>query len=315
MSQNKEPLIRSGSSRRRPANSRWDRRLFIAAAMVAAPLVLWAGIRVAGRDGESSSVIVDDPGVSHVHGLGVNPADGTLYIATHHGTFRLGPDRSVKRVGESYQDTMGFTVAGADRFLGSGHPDSEGFRRGQPPRLGLIESTDAGVTWRSVSLSGEVDFHGLAFMHGRVYGWDSVSGRFMVSSDSRNWETRSALQLASFAVDPGDEAHIVGASPDGLVESRDGGRTWAKKAGPMLLVLSWDAGTGLVGVTEDGAVHRSPDAGGTWSPVGQLPGSPQALLATAQVWYGAAADPGGTTGIYRSNDAGRNWELYYRDER
>jgi hypothetical protein len=315
MSQSKKPVNRSGSRERRPANSRWDRRLFIAAAIVAAPVLLWAGIRVAGRDGESSSVIVDDPGVSHVHGLGVNPADGTLYIATHHGTFRLGPDRAVKRVGESYQDTMGFTVAGADRFLGSGHPDSEGFRRGQPPRLGLIESTDAGVTWRSVSLSGEVDFHGLAFVHGRVYGWDSGSGRFMVSSDSRNWETRSALQLASFAVDPRDEAHIVGASPDGLVESRDGGRTWAKKAGPMLLVLSWDAGAGLVGVTEDGAVHRSPDAGGTWSHVGQLPGSPQALLATAEVWYAAAADPGGTTGIYRSNDAGRNWELYYRDER
>jgi hypothetical protein len=315
MSQSKKPVNRSGSRERRLANSRWDRRLFIAAAIVAAPVLLWAGIRVAGRDGESSSVIVDDPGVSHVHGLGVNPADGTLYIATHHGTFRLGPDRAVKRVGESYQDTMGFTVAGADRFLGSGHPDSEGFRRGQQPRLGLIESTDAGVTWRSVSLSGEVDFHGLAFAHGRVYGWDSGSGRFMVSSDSRNWETHSALQLAGFAVDPRDEAHIVGASPDGLVESRDGGRTWAKKSGPMLLVLSWDAGAGLVGVTEDGAVHRSPDAGGIWSHVGQLAGSPQALLATAEVWYAAAADPGGTTGIYRSNDAGRNWELYYRDER
>src|SRR5687768_1013784 len=102
MSQSKKPVNRSGSRERRPANSRWDRRLFIAAAIVAAPVLLWAGIRVAGRDGESSSVIVDDPGVSHVHGLGVNPADGTLYIATHHGTFRLGPDRAVKRVGESF---------------------------------------------------------------------------------------------------------------------------------------------------------------------------------------------------------------------
>lgn len=270
-------------------------------------------MRLTDRDADRSTLTVEDPGVSHVHGLGMNPADGALYIATHHGTFRLGTDRTVKRVGESYQDTMGFTVAGADRFLGSGHPDSAGFRRGQPPRLGLIESNDAGSTWRSVSLSGEVDFHGLAFVHGRVYGWDSGSGRFMVSSDSRTWETRSTLPLLSFAVDPANEAHIAGAGQAGLLESLDGGRTWVNKPGPLLQVLSWEASTGIVGVTEGGAVHRSTDAGGTWPIVGQLAGSPQALLVTAEAWYAAAADAGGTTGIYRSSDAGRNWELYYRD--
>src|SRR5207244_3671266 len=81
-------------------------------------------------------------------------------------------------------------------------------------------------TWRAVSLSGEADFHGLAFVHDRVYGWDSGSGRFMVSSDSRTWDTRSALPLASFAVDPGEEAHIGGAGAEGLLASRGGRRTW-----------------------------------------------------------------------------------------
>lgn len=294
------------------ARRRTDRRLFVAAALVGVPTLIWAGVRLAGRD-EKPTFTVGDPGVSHVHGLGVNPEDGTLYVATHHGTFQLGSDRTVKRVGDSYQDTMGFTVAGDDRFLGSGHPDSEGFRRGQPPRLGLIESTDAGENWRSVSLSGEVDFHGLAFAHGRVYGWDSGTGRFMVSSDTKSWDTRSALPLTSFAVDPGDEEHVFGAGPGGLLESRDGGRTWAATSGPPLAVLSWDAGAGLVGVAEDGAVHHSPDGGATWARAGQLSGSPQAFLATPGAWYAAAADEGGTTGIYRSGDAGRNWELYYRD--
>jgi len=291
---------------------RADRRLFVVAVLVAVPALIWAGIRLTGRDREPSFT-VGDPGVSHVHGLGVNPADDALYIATHHGTFRLGSDRKVERVGESYQDTMGFTVAGADRFLGSGHPDSEGFRRGQPPRLGLIESTDAGKTWRSVSLSGEVDFHGLAFAHGRVYGWDSGSGRFMVSSDTKSWDTRSALPLTSFAVDPADENHLLGSGPGGLLKSGDSGRTWATVPGPPLVVLSWSAAAGLVGVTEDGAVHHSSDAGATWAPAGQLPGSPQAVLAAAKAWYAGAADEGGSTGIFRSNDAGRTWELYYRD--
>jgi hypothetical protein len=291
---------------------RADRRLFVVAVLVAVPALIWAGIRFTGRDREPNFA-VGDPGVSHVHGLGVNPADDVLYIATHHGTFRLGADKKVERVGDSHQDTMGFTVAGADRFLGSGHPDSEGFRRGQPPRLGLIESTDAGRTWRSVSLSGEVDFHGLAFAHGRVYGWDSGSGRFMVSSDTKTWDTRSALPLTNFAVDPADENHLLGSGPGGLLKSGDGGRTWATMPGPPLVVFSWTAAAGLVGVTEDGAVHHSSDAGATWAPAGQLPGSPQAVLATTKAWYAAAADEGGTTGIYRSNDAGRNWELYYRD--
>jgi photosystem II stability/assembly factor-like uncharacterized protein len=278
------------------------------------PGLVWAGLRLTDGGRSSAGLPADDPGVAHVHGLGVNPADGSLYVATHHGTFRLESSKDARRVGSSYQDTMGFTVAGPDQFLGSGHPDLQGLRRGQPTRLGLIESTDGGVTWRDVSLGGEVDFHGLAFAHDRVYGWDSGSGRFMVSADRRTWDTRSALPLASFAVDPDDAEHIVGAGPEGLVASRDGGRTWSPTPGPALAVLSWDGTAGLAGATPAGDVYRSGDRGATWAPAGRLPGPPQALLATATTWY-AAADEGGATGIYRSTDSGRTWTLYYRDSR
>jgi hypothetical protein len=143
----------------------------------------WAVVRLADRGGSSAPLAADDPGIAHVHGLGLNPADGTLNVATHFGTFRIDRDKTVQRLGSSFQDTMGFTVAGPNQFLGSGHPDVQAVRAGQPPRLGLIESNDAGVTWKPVSLSGEVDFHGLAAAHGRVYGWDSGTGRFMVSMD------------------------------------------------------------------------------------------------------------------------------------
>ena len=34
------------------------------------------------------------------------------------------------------------------------------------------------------------DFHSLVAAHGDVYGCDSASGRFMVSSDGKEWETR-----------------------------------------------------------------------------------------------------------------------------
>jgi hypothetical protein len=64
----------------------------------------------------------EDPGVVHVHGLGINPRDGRLYAATHTGLFVIA-DGTATRVSDRLQDTMGFTVVGSDQFLGSGHPD------------------------------------------------------------------------------------------------------------------------------------------------------------------------------------------------
>lgn len=96
----------------------------IVVAAIAVPVIVWAGARSAGRDDNPRpGALADEPGVSHVHGLGINPADGSLIVATHYGSFRIpaGGD-DAERIGESFQDTMGFTVAGADHFLGSGHP-------------------------------------------------------------------------------------------------------------------------------------------------------------------------------------------------
>ena len=141
-------------------------------ALVAAAIVTGVSV-VASRGGDDD---VAAPSIAHVHGLGLNPADGSLQVATHTGTFRIGDDGRVRRVGSTAQDTMGFTVVGPNRFLGSGHPDAAGFRQGKPARLGLIESTDAGATWTNRSLSGEVDFHALAASQGTTYGWDAGTG-------------------------------------------------------------------------------------------------------------------------------------------
>lgn len=301
------------SVRRGPARRS---RPWVWVAVVAVALAAAVGIWAAGRGGDNDDAtpagLADDPGVAHVHGLGIDPADGTLFVATHNGTFRVPDEGPAERVGDSFQDTMGFTVAGPGQFLGSGHPDMAGMQEGQPGQLGLIESTDAGDTWESLSLSGEVDFHGLAYAHDQVYGWDSGSGRFMVSSDRENWETRSTLNLHGFAVDPSDENHIVGATPDGLAVSSDGGATWARAAAaPPVVALAWDETSGLWGVTPDGQVQHSSDSD-TWEAAGSLPGPPQALLASADTLY-AAAEDGGVTGIYQSADSGRTWTLRYRD--
>jgi len=302
-------------ARRHPSpksRARGKRIALAAAGCVAVVAAVWAGTRLAGRDDASIPAATGEPGVSHVHGLGLNPGDGALIVATHYGSFRIPPDGDeAERIGDSFQDTMGFTVAGPDNFLGSGHPDAQGVRDGQPGRLGLIESIDGGVTWASLSLSGEVDFHGLAFAHDQVYGLDSGTGRFMVSTDRTDWETRATVDLFGFAVDPGDAERIVGVGADGLVESIDGGRRWAAAEGPPLVTVSWDATAGLWGADPGGAVWRYDQSG--WERAGALAGPPQAFLATSDALYAAAHDDADVTGIYRSIDDGRTWDLRYRD--
>jgi hypothetical protein len=231
----------------------------------------------------------DDPGVVHVHGLGVNPADGLLYIATHFGLWRLdGVD--VARVGDAYHDLMGFTVAGPDRFLASGHPLLVEDRL--PPHLGLISSDDAGQTWRSVSLLGEVDFHALRHAHDRVYGWDSTSATFMVSADGRDWDRRAAVPIIDFAVSPTDPDVVLAGTQDGaggvqLIRSDDGGREFTPADGPPAARLSWVAPDRLWVVDVGGTVWRSSDGGGSWTEVGRLDGPPEAFLDTGEELYAA----------------------------
>lgn len=232
-------------------------------------------------------------------------------MATHFGSFRVEADGDgVERIGGSYQDTMGFVVIGPNHFLGSGHPDVAGLQAGQPGRRGLIESTDAGETSRSLS-RGEADFHGLAIADGQLYGWDSRSSQFLASSDRIHWETRSTLEVLAFVIDPNDAEHLVGATSDGLIDSDDGGRSWVDLSGPTLAAPSWDPVPGLFGADGGGGVWRRTSSG--WDQVGPLPGVPQALLVSAEEVWAASDDGSGRTAILRSDDGGATWSVRYRD--
>lgn len=284
------------------------RRLRLVAVVVALAAVPACG---GGQQGGTSSAPVDDTaslGMEHVHGLGVDPADGMLYAATHFGVFRLPERGDATRIADRFQDTMGFTVAGPGVFLGSGHPD---FRKDPalPPRLGLIRSTDRAQTWTSVSLSGQVDFHALRYAHDTVYGSDSGTGRLLVSTDQgRTWEVRATRPLRDFAVSPVDPAAVLGTDERGVVRSTDGGRSFVPLAGPAVAVLAWPGATALYGVDPAGTVLFSSDAGMTWEQRGSLGAAPEALTAAGDVLYAAARDKG----VLQSRDGGRSWTVRYR---
>lgn len=252
----------------------------------------------------------DDPGPVHVHGLGVNPSDGSLFIATHTGLFRADDgETKARRVGDRYQDTMGFTVVGPDRFLGSGHPDG---RDGLPPFLGLIETRDAGRRWKPVSLLGKVDFHVLEAAGSRVYGFgsdfDSREARFLASEDGgRNWQRREPpVPLLSLAIDPRDADRLVAAGESGLYLSRDGARTWRPTAGPAGL-LAWTRDGTLHVVDLDGRVHASGDGRG-WEERGDVRGEPAAFESAGDELYVALHD--GT--VKMSADHGATWRIRSR---
>jgi hypothetical protein len=289
-----------------PKRSPWLERGLVGLVALAVVL-LAAGLWRLGAGDQTTSAT--DAGPVHVHGLGVNPADGALFIATHTGLYRAGEgDSKSVRVGDNKQDTMGFTVAGADRFLGSGHPD---FQQDLPPLLGLIESTDSGESWEPISLLGEADFHILRAAGESVYGYDASNDRLLVSADAgRTWEeAERPAPLIDLAVHPNDSRHLIAAGAgdlsQGLYESRDGGRSW-NTIGDAAGLLAWPTPERLFLVDGSGTVFRSINGGARFERRGAIGGQPAALLGHgADELYAALHD--GT--IKRSTDGGATWTV------
>jgi photosystem II stability/assembly factor-like uncharacterized protein len=259
--------------------------------------------------GDEPGTSAADPGPVHVHGLGINPADRALFIATHTGLYRSaeGESKSV-RVGDGQQDTMGFTIVAADRFLGSGHPD---LREDLPPLLGLIESTDEGRSWEPISLLGEADFHVLRSAGERVYGYDASNDRLMVSEDAgRSWaQVDRPAPLVDLAADPTDRRHVVasvaGDLAQGLYESPDSGRSW-ERTGDMVGLLAWPAAGRLFLVDGAGDVFMSTNGGDLFERRGSIGGQPAAFLGqSADELYAALHD--GT--VLRSTNGGATWTV------
>lgn len=256
-----------------------------------------------GSDTSSDTASADGSGglaVSHVHGLGIDPADGRLYVATHEGVIAVADDGTAERVGDT-ADYMGFTVIGPKTFLGSGHP-AEG--SGGHGNRGLIQSTDSGRTWKNLSLGGTTDFHSVEYAHDTVYGYDSTRGLLRVSTDRTTWDSRARLTALDIAVSPKDRDVVLATTEDGVAASTDGGRAFGTGSGRGLAFLSWPAADALFGVDLAGGLHRSIDDGATWSRAGTVPGGrPQALTAVDGERVLAATQDG----VYESRDGGKTF--------
>jgi hypothetical protein len=243
--------------------------------------------------------------LEHIHGLGVDPASGNLYVATHYGLFRAAKDQvELQRMGKSRQDIMGFSVAAPGRFIGSGHPDPS---QDLPPNLGLIESRDGGKSWKNVSLLGEADFHVLRSAGRQVYGFNGSTGTLMVSTDGgRRWAERTPpAGIFDLAIDPADSRRIVASTERGIFMSRDAGEGWRAMRDDVAGLLAWPARDSLFLVDGQGQVSRSTDVGGSFEAVGSIGGPPAAFVSDGNDLYAALGDGH----VVRSTDGGAEWAV------
>jgi hypothetical protein len=284
------------------------RRLLSLIALLAATSLL-----AACGDDDATPVVGDEdgagaeqgPALEHIHGLGVNPADGRLFIATHHGLFVAARDQTrPEQIGDTEQDIMGFSIVGADRFIGSGHPGPD---QDLPGNLGLIESRDAGKTWKNISLLGDADFHVLQHSANKIYGFDGTQGRLMVSGDGgRSWQQRKPpAGVFGLAIDPTNSSRVVASTEKGIFSSTNEGGTWSALRNDTGGLLAWPARNRLYLVDGQGQVLRSPDAGANWQTQGSIGGQPAAFIAHKADLYAALAD--GT--VKRSTDGGASWTV------
>ena len=211
-------------------------RTFLALAVAAVALGGCGGGDAASSSDRGPAALVDPDGdPPYVGSLSANPADGSLYLATNTGLFRLpkGAQRTervdgVLRTADgsgSVSEALVLRFTGPNEALASGHPAAGG---DLPPALGLIRTRDGGRTWASVSELGTADFHAIELSGGRLVASMFGQAQIYVSGDGgRTFQTRAApLPLVDLEVDPADARRWVASAENGLYTSDDEGRTW-----------------------------------------------------------------------------------------
>lgn len=166
----------------------------------------------------------------HIHGIAFDIEEPDwLYIATHKGLFLLSENQDLRKLGDSEDDYMGFSIHPKDSqiFFSSGHPKRGG-------NLGVLRSSDGGNTWEKIAEgdpSGPVDFHAMGISAANpllLYGW--YGGEVYRSEDGgMNWKILPGKMLiTSFGTDPKNENIVYAGTRNGLLKSVDKGENWRK---------------------------------------------------------------------------------------
>jgi len=268
----------------------------------------------------SSSRLVEAGRPPYITGLAIDPSDHSLLLATNTGLYRISADgRQVHPVearvsvggatGPYGERVSSLAFDGPGLLLGSGHPNR--VITHLPPFLGVLESHDGGRDWSGLSRAGFSDLHVMLVQNGTIYGFDTVLGGVVVSTDGgRTFVEGSAPSgptILDMAVDPKDGRYVLASTLEAIFASSDQGTTWRRLAAAGESRLTWTP-AGLFRADADGGVLRSADRGRSWTQVGRLAGTPGKLVETAAGELYAALDDGR---VATSSDGGREWHVVF----
>ena len=252
---------------------------------------------------------------THFHGIAADRSDPSrVYLATHHGLYRVAPDGTAALVSPTRDDFMGFTPhpTGPSVLFASGHPAGGG-------NLGVVASRDGGVSWEKLAdgVGGPVDFHAMDVSKVDPDVIFGVHGGLQRSADGgRSW-TRIApapaglIDIAASAVDAN---RLYAATQNGLRVSDDGGLTWSDGfiAGWTATMVHAGADATVYAFTPGMGLMRADEADLAWQVVANRFGDEVLLhLATGadpRTLYAVSVGPGGGgQAVLVSTDAGVNW--------
>ncbi len=127
---------------------------------------------------------------AHIHGLGFWGDSKEVILGTHEGTWRTDSAGEGLLPLCEYGDFMSFVQSpdDPDTYWGSGHWGAGGYSN-----WGFIESTDGGVTFDEIDLTGQVDFHalGVSPTHPGAIAAVYSGGLFWSGDSGRSWDYTS----------------------------------------------------------------------------------------------------------------------------
>ncbi len=236
--------------------------------------------------------------VSHIHHVKV--VENKVLVLTHEGLYTLVGKNNMKLVGNDKIDVMGFTTLGKTLFA-SGHP-AKGSKALNP--IGLVKSTDGGLSWTAVSLVGKVDFHFLEGAGSDLYGADSQSGNLMYSADSgKSWGSLGANPFTDIAVSPNMSGMAVAIKGSKLLLTKNAFKSTKElKSTLKFTQIEWrDSGLYAISGT---SLYMSSDLGITWKKLITFKGVTGIFSASDQLILVTVG-----SGIYTSSNSGKKFTL------
>ncbi len=276
-----------------------------------------ATLAIHGSAAEEATTVATLAKQTHFHGIAADPRNASrIYLATHHGLFRVSPDGSAVLVSNTRDDFMGFTPHPSDpaTLYASGHPATGG-------NLGFLASKDGGKSWTKLSngIGGPVDFHQMDVSKADpmvIYG---VYRDLQRSNDGgRTWQRigpppEDLIALAASSLSPDT---LYAATQRGLLRSTDGGKSWdiahiIRRPATMVYVTpggeiyAFMVGTGLLQASEKDLQWRTLSSGWGNAYVLHLAAGPQ----NGRSLYAVTFDPASKSQAVRASaDGGRSWK-------